>query len=221
MTPDTETLIDYRPDAAPDARFVRETGMAARIAGIAEPRLEALGFRLVKVTVSGRNGTTVQIMAERPADGRLTVGECEQISRDLSPALDVDDALPGHYHLEVSSPGIDRPLVRPSDFASWAGYEARIEFSQLVDGRRRVRGKLEGFENNEVRIEIEGVPGAEGPVVLGLSPALIANARLVLTEDLIREDLRRSSRDKDNADPESDGTEETTETDHGHGRRKS
>ena len=207
----------------PEARFIRETGVAAQIAAIVEPRIEALGFRLVKVSVSGRNGTTVQIMAERP-DGRITIGECEQISRDISPALDVSEPLPGHYHLEVSSPGIDRPLVRASDFATWAGHEARIELTEPVDGRRRLRGRLDGFANGEVRIELmdrprdDGVPVPEGPIVIGLPPALIATARLVMTDELIREDLRRSSRDLGNeAEPDEFGSSSDDGVEIGHG----
>ena len=116
-------------ESTPEARFIHETGLAAQLAGLVEPVLEDLGFRLVRVTISGHNGTTVQIMAERP-NGTITVEECAEISRNLSPLLDAHDPLPGHYALEVSSPGIDRPLARVSDFATWAGYEAKIELKQ-------------------------------------------------------------------------------------------
>jgi len=218
MTTTAATPPESQPASATEPRFVREVGQAAQIAAIVEPRIEALGFRLVKVTVSGRNGTTVQIMAERP-DGRITVGECEQISRDLAPALDVAEPLPGHYHLEISSPGIDRPLVRASDFANWAGCEARIELSEPIDGRKRLRGTLDGFVDGEVRIELldrtkdDGATVPDGaPIVLGLPAALIASARLVLTDDLIREDLRRSSRNKHtDADDQDDGAAEEME----------
>ena len=184
----------------PQRRFVVEHGLAAEIAAIVEPRIEALGFRLVRVNVTGRNGSTVQIMVERP-DGRISVGECEQISRDVSPALDVRDPMAGNYHLEVSSPGIDRPLVRATDFENWAGQEVRIELKESVEGQRRFRGKLEGFADGEVRIEIADVPGADGPQVIGLAPALIASARLVMTDDLIREDLNRSKKAAESDDP--------------------
>ena len=123
--------------AASDARFIGETGLAAQIAAIAEPVLADLGFRLVRVVLSGRNGSTVQIMAERP-DGTITVKECAEISRRLSPVLDAHDPMPGQYTLEVSSPGIDRPLVRPSDFEDWAGYEAKIELKELIGGPQEV-----------------------------------------------------------------------------------
>ena len=139
---------------ASDARFIGETGLAAQIAAIAEPVLADLGFRLVRVVLSGRNGTTVQIMAERP-DGTISVKECADISRRLSPVLDAHDPIQGQYPLGLSSPGIDRPLVRPSDFEDWAGYEAKIEMKELIAGRKRFRGMLEGVEGEEVRIEVE------------------------------------------------------------------
>jgi len=176
---------------ASDARFVGETGLAAEIAGLAEPVLADLGFRLVRVVVSGRNGATVQIMAERP-EGTITVEECAEISRRLSPVLDVHDPMKGQYTLEVSSPGIDRPLVRPSDFDAWAGYEAKIEMKELISGRKRFRGVLEGIEGEEVRIEVE--LDQLGRQVIGLPVGLIAEARLVLTDELIRETLRRTKK---------------------------
>jgi len=176
---------------ASDARFVGETGLAAEIAGLAEPVLADLGFRLVRVVVSGRNGATVQIMAERP-EGTITVEECAEISRRLSPVLDVHDPMKGQYTLEVSSPGIDRPLVRPSDFDAWAGYEAKIEMKELISGRKRFRGVLEGIEGEEVRIEVE--LDQLGRQVIGLPIRLVAEARLVLTDELIREALRRAKK---------------------------
>ena len=176
---------------ASDARFVGETGLAAEIAGLAEPVLADLGFRLVRVVVSGRNGATVQIMAERP-EGTITVEECAEISRRLSPVLDVRDPMKGQYTLEVSSPGIDRPLVRPSDFDAWAGYEAKIEMKELISGRKRFRGVLEGIEGEEVRIEVE--LDQLGRQVIGLPLGLIDEARLVLTDELIRETLRRTKK---------------------------
>jgi ribosome maturation factor RimP len=176
---------------ASDARFVGETGLAAEIAGLAEPVLADLGFRLVRVVVSGRNGATVQIMAERP-EGTITVEECAEISRRLSPVLDVRDPMKGQYTLEVSSPGIDRPLVRPSDFDAWAGYEAKIEMKELISGRKRFRGVLEGIEGEEVRIEVE--LDQLGRQIIGLPLGLIDEARLVLTDELIRETLRRTKK---------------------------
>ncbi|MDX2257379.1 MAG: ribosome maturation factor RimP [Hyphomicrobiaceae bacterium] len=170
-------------------RFIRETGQAAAIAGLVEPVLADLGFRLVRVAVLAHEGKVVQIMAER-ADGSMTIDDCEAVSRQVSPVLDVADVVAGSYRLEVSSPGIDRLLVRPSDFEDWAGYEAKIELSELVDGRKRFRGVVEGFEDGEVLIEVD-LPG-QGPTVLGLPISLVAEAKLVLTDDLVREALTRA-----------------------------
>ncbi len=178
--------------AASDARFIGETGLAADVAALAEPVLMDLGFRLVRVAISGRDGTTVQIMAERP-DGTITVQECADISRNLSPVLDAHDPISGHYTLEISSPGIDRPLVRPSDFEDWAGYEAKIELKQPLSGRKRFRGVLEGVEGDEVRLEVD--LDQIGRQVIGLPIALVGEARLVLTDELIREALRRSKKE--------------------------
>jgi ribosome maturation factor RimP len=157
------------------------------IADLAEPVLEELGFRLVRVKVSGRDGGTVQIMAERPT-GEMTVEDCATISRRLSPVLDAYDPMPGQYRLEVSSPGIDRPLVRPSDFAWWAGHEAKVELKELVDGRKRFRGVIEGVEDDEARLRIE-LEGKAELVTIGLPFSLISEAKLVVDMDSFRADL--------------------------------
>lgn len=182
VTSDNDTLHD---------RFARETGLAAAIADIVEPVLVDLGFRLVQVKISGRESPVVQVMAERD-DGMLSISECEKISRQLSPVLDVADPMSSPYRLEVSSPGIDRPLVRPIDFIDWAGYEAKIELDELVDGRKRFRGHLDGFSNAEARIEVD--LDQIGLTVLGLPVALISQAHLVLTDELIREALTRAKK---------------------------
>ena len=174
---------------ASDTRFLREVGLAAKLASLAEPVLDGLGYRIVRVQVSGRDGQTVQIMAERP-DGTMTVEDCAVISRNLSPVLDVHDPLAVSYRLEISSPGIDRPLVRPSDFEDWKGYEARIDVTEPVDGRKRFRGTIEGFEDGEALIEID-LGSGQGLQVIGLAIGLIADAKLVLTDELVRESLRR------------------------------
>lgn len=166
---------------------MRETGVERQIADLAEPVLEELGFRLVRVKVSGRDGGTVQIMAERP-NGAMTVEDCATISRRLSPVLDAYDPLPGAYRLEVSSPGIDRPLVRPSDFALWAGHEAKIELKEPVDGRKRFKGEIEGVEDEEVRLKIE-LEGKAEPAVIGLPFALIGEAKLVADLASFKADL--------------------------------
>jgi ribosome maturation factor RimP len=174
-----------------EARFIDETGLAAEIAALTEPLLDELGFRLIRIAVSGRNGTTIQIMAERP-DGTITVDDCAEISRHLSPLLDVHDPVPGQYTLEVSSPGIDRPLVRASDFESWAGHEAKIELKEPIANRKRFRGVLKGVEGGEARVEVE--LGEEGRQVIGLPIGRIAEAKLVLTDELVRETLRRAKK---------------------------
>jgi len=178
-------------ERASGERFIVESGSAARVAELIEPALSHRGFRLVRVAVSGGDGKTLQIMAER-SDGTMTIDDCEVISKEISPLLDVHDPIDGTYRLEVSSPGIDRPLVRPSDFEDWAGYEAKIEVKELIDGRRRFRGTLEGFEDGEVRIEVD--LGPAGKNIIGIPVGLIAEARLVLNDELIREALRRAKK---------------------------
>jgi ribosome maturation factor RimP len=178
-----------------EARFLHETGVAAEIAALVEPALGDLGFRLVRVTISGHNGTTVQIMAERP-DGTITVEDCADISRQLSPLLDAHDPIASRYTLEVSSPGIDRPLVRVSDFEAWAGHETKVETRELVGGRKRFRGTLRGLAGDAVRIE---VPADQGGPEIALPVGLIGEARLVLTDALVRETLRRAKKAAANA----------------------
>ncbi len=171
-----------------EPRLIRETGLDARIAAIAEPVIEDLGYRLVRVKCSGRNGFTVQVMAERP-DGTIGVDDCEAISRNLAPAIDADDPVDRAYHLEVSSPGIDRPLVRRTDFERWAGHVAKIELSEGHDGRRRFRGVLVGMRDDTFGIRLDDV--AEGqPDTVWLPFALLSEARLVMTDDLIAASFR-------------------------------
>ncbi len=180
-------------ESGTEKRFVRESGVAAEIASLAEPLLEDLGFRLVRVLVSGRDGGTVQIMAER-SSGVITIEDCTLISRRLSPLLDVHDPMPGGYNLEISSPGIDRPLVRPSDFEIWAGYEAKVELRELVDGRKRFRGLIEGFEDGEVRLAV-ALDGVEGNQVMGFPVDMIESAKLVLTDELTKAALVGAKKD--------------------------
>lgn len=172
-----------------EPRFLTETGPAARVATIVEPALALLGLRLVRVKVSGQNATTVQIMAERP-DGTMTVGDCEAASKALSPALDVEDPVAGAYTLEVSSPGIDRPLVRPGDFERWVGHEAKLELAVPLEGRKRFRGLIRGVRDDAALIELPDGPSGE-EVVAALAFRDIGEARLVLTDALIRDSLRR------------------------------
>jgi ribosome maturation factor RimP len=179
------------PAVGEDPRVVRETGLAARIAAIAEPVAADLGFDLVRVRVSGRDGCTVQVMAERP-DGQMNVDDCADLSRALSPVLDVEDPIEGAYHLEISSPGIDRPLVRNRDFERWAGHEAKIELSVALDGRKRFRGRLAGVDDGTVRVALlEAVDDDGNPAIAAIPIEDIAEARLVLTDSLIAEALKR------------------------------
>lgn len=168
-------------------RFIREDGLAAAVAGIAEPVIAELGFRLVRVKIFGGDRTTVQIMADRP-DGTFTIDDCTAVSRRLSPILDVSDPVPGGYNLEVSSPGMDRPLVRPSDFEDWAGFEAKVELREMLAGRKRFRGIVDGYENGEARLKVD-IPGESEPQVIGLPVNLIHEAKLVLTDELIKASL--------------------------------
>ena len=171
-----------------EPRLIGETGLAARIAAITEPILMGLGFRLVRARVSGRDGCTVQIMAER-ADGTFMIEDCEAASRALSPALDVEDPIPGTYRLELSSPGIDRPLVRRSDFERYAGHEVKIEMEVAVDGRKRFRGLLLGAEDADAKLRIEADAGETK--VIRLAIADMADAKLMLTDALVAQSLKR------------------------------
>lgn len=189
-----------------EPRIVRETGVDARVASIVEPVLNSAGYRLVRVRLSGMNGLTLQIMAERE-DGTMTVEDCEAVSRMVSPLLDVEDPIDRAYHLEVSSPGIDRPLVRLSDFARWSGQLARIETSVIVEGRKRFRGTITGLTQDAVMIEADKANFGES-LVAQVPLDTIAEARLILTDDLIREALKA-----DKAARQARGEEETEQDD--------
>ena len=164
-----------------ELRLSREQGPAARVAALAEPVLESMGFRLVRIKMFG---TTVQIMAERP-DGTFSIDDCENFSRNFSPLLDVADIISSKYHLEISSPGIDRPLVRAADFENWAGHDVKIEMHNPVAGRKRFRGNLEGYHEGEVRLYIDNPEGGKEPLLVGLPFADIGEATLVMTDELI------------------------------------
>lgn len=174
----------------PNERLNREKGVAARVARLVEPVLENLGFHLIRVRMIGAAGRTLQIMAERP-DGVMTIDDCETASRAISPLLDVEDPVSGSYDLEVSSPGIDRPLVRPKDFDRWAGHEAKIEMMTPLEGRRRFRGVLQGCDAGEVKIRLE--EGGKEETSVSLPFSNIADAKLVLTDRLIADARSRFS----------------------------
>ena len=183
----TETIDTLGPASEP--RLIVEQGLAARVAVVAEPVLLGMGYRLVRVKVSGLDGCTVQIMAERP-DGTMTVEDCEDVSRSLSPVLDVADPIDRAYRLEISSPGLDRPLVRRSDFERFAGHQVKVEMAIGIGGRRRFRGLLLGMDGDAARIRRDdAAPGEANEVLLPVED--VAEAKLVLTDALIAESLRR------------------------------
>ncbi|OOY29729.1 ribosome maturation factor RimP [Thioclava sp. L04-15] len=167
--------------------LIAKTAIDRRLAEIVTPVIEGLGFELVRLRLQGGKTATLQIMADRP-EGGIVVDDCAAISTAVSAALDVEDPIEDKYTLEVSSPGIDRPLTRLKDFDIWEGYEAKIETTEPIDGRKRFKGILRGTEGDEALIEIED-QGEE--VVIGLNFDLLADAKLVLTDELITEMLRQ------------------------------
>ena len=181
VTPDIDLLAE--------PRLVVEPGMAARVSAVAGPVLQGMGYRLVRIKISGEAGCTVQIMAERP-DGSMQIEDCEAISKALSPVLDIADPIDRAYRLEISSPGIDRPLVRRSDFERYAGHLVKIEMAVAHQGRKRFRGNLGGVVGNAVQLHRDDIPAGEDTDVL-LVLEDIADARLVLTDELVAESMRR------------------------------
>jgi ribosome maturation factor RimP len=167
--------------------LVAKTAIDRRLAEIVTPTIEGMGFELVRIRLMGGNTKTLQIMADRP-EGGIDVDDCGRISTAVSAVLDVEDPIEDAYHLEVSSPGIDRPLTRLKDFDLWEGYEAKIETAEQIDGRKRFKGMIRGTEGDEVLIEIEN-QGEQ--VVIGLTFELLSDAKLVLTDELITEMLRQ------------------------------
>jgi ribosome maturation factor RimP len=172
--------------AESEPRLILEQGNAARLAALVEPVLAGMGYRVVRIRISGLDGCTVQVMAERP-DGTMTIEDCEEVSRALSPVLDVADPIDRAYRLEISSPGIDRPLVRRSDFDRYAGHQIRIEMLAPIDGRRRFRGLLLGTEGGCARVR--DAAGDETELLLPIED--MSEAKLVLTQALAAESLRR------------------------------
>ncbi|MEM1287885.1 MAG: ribosome maturation factor RimP [Pseudomonadota bacterium] len=163
--------------------LVAKTLIDRRIAEIILPLIEGMGFELVRVRLMGGKSKTLQLMVQRP-DGGIEVDECGEVSTAVSALLDVEDPIEDAYTLEVSSPGIDRPLTRFKDFATWEGYEAKIETNDMIEGRKRFKGVLAGTEADEILINVE-----EGTI--GLRFEWLADAKLILTDDLIREMLRQ------------------------------
>lgn len=167
--------------------LIAKTAIDRRLAEIVAPVIEGLGFELVRIRLMGGKTRTLQIMADRP-EGGIEVADCARISTAVSAVLDVEDPIEDNYVLEVSSPGIDRPLTRLKDFGMWEGFEARIETTELIDGRRRFKGLLAGTEGDEVLIEIEE---GDEMVTIGLKFDWLADAKLILTDELITEMLRQ------------------------------
>jgi ribosome maturation factor RimP len=172
-----------------EPRLIAEPGLSARVAAVAEPVIEALGYRLVRVKVSPADGCTVQIMAERP-DGGMMVEDCETVSRALSPVLDMADPVDRAYRLEISSPGLDRPLVRKSDFDRYAGNLAKIEMEIPIEGRKRFRGLLLGTAGETARLRRDDTEAGEAAEIL-LPMNEMSDAKLVLTDELVAQALRR------------------------------
>ena len=162
--------------------LIAKTAMDQRLAEIITPVIEDMGFELVRVRLMSGNTSTLQIMAQKP-DGTIEVDDCADISTAVSATLDVEDPILDAYTLEVSSPGIDRPLTRLKDFDLWDGYEARVETTELIDGRRRFKGALSGTDGDEILIEIE-----EGTI--GLKFEWLSDAKLILTDAFSRDVLR-------------------------------
>lgn len=185
--------FEQAPEGIDEARLIEETGPARRIAEIVAGPLRAVGYRLVRVKLSASQEPVLQVMAEKP-DGTMSVEDCEAASDAISPHLDLEDPITAPYRLELSSPGIDRPLVRISDFQRAIGHEARIELSRPLEGRKRYRGQIEAVETIDGQIAVDLKLAAEGEaeeVTARLAVADIVEARLVMTEDLIRASLKR------------------------------
>ncbi|WP_429931469.1 ribosome maturation factor RimP [Agrobacterium vitis] len=181
-------------DEAPEPRLITETGLDRRIADIIEPVIVELGFKLVRVRILNQNGMTLQVMAERK-DGTMTVEDCEELSMAISPVLDVEDPVDKEYHLEVSSPGIDRPMVRASDFTRWQGNLLKCETSILIDNRKRFRGKIADVTQDGFVLERDQVANGEEPR-LTIPFTALAEAKLILTDDLVRDALRADKQAK-------------------------
>jgi ribosome maturation factor RimP len=192
-----------------EPRLVTETGLDQRLAEIIEPVLVGMGYRLVRVRLLNQNGATLQIMAERP-DGSMNVQDCEAVSTAVSPVLDVEDPIDKAYHLEVSSPGIDRPMVRKSDFVHWQGHLIKCETSILVDNRKRFRGKITEVNEDGFTLERDQVAYGEEPKVV-IPFSVLADGKLILTDDLIRDALRADKAAKAQAANQNDEIEDDEE----------
>ena len=189
-----------------EPRLITETGLDQRLAAIIEPVLVGMDYRLVRVRLLNQNGATLQIMAERN-DGTMTVSDCEAVSTAISPVLDVEDPIDKAYHLEVSSPGIDRPMVRKSDFSRWNGHLIKCETSILVDNRKRFRGKIVAVDADGFTLERDQAAYGEEPRVV-IPFSTLSEAKLILTDDLVRDALRADKLAKAEAANQNDAQDE-------------
>ena len=164
--------------------LAERTDLVAAIDRMVRPSAADLGYRIVRIKFMSGKRPVLQIMAER-TDGTMSIDDCETLSRTISALLDVEDPIAGQFALEVSSPGIDRPLVEPADFDRFSGFEARIDLKEAVEGRKRFVGRLEGIAEDEVRLESRQFGH------LGIRFDMIADAKLVLTQELINESMAR------------------------------
>jgi ribosome maturation factor RimP len=166
--------------------------LESRIWALIGPSLEASGYELVRIAMQGSQRRTLQVMAERQDRQPMTVDDCASISRAISAILDVEDPIDGAYTLEVSSPGIDRPLVKPQDFSRFAGYLANVETVRPIEGRKRFKGRLKGLDDSgRVIVVADGVDGAAGDIAI--DPSDIGRAKLVLTDDLLADSLKHNN----------------------------
>ncbi|HEY4199492.1 MAG TPA: ribosome maturation factor RimP [Devosiaceae bacterium] len=183
-----------------EKRYIKETGLEARISAIVEPVANDLGYALVRVKVTQENGCTLQIMAE-DENGNFTIQDCETLSKDLSPVLDLEDPIDREYHLEVSSPGIDRPLVRARDFKRFVGHEARVELTDGIEGRKRYRGLIAAADDESVTITLPEAPTGTDPNHR-LPLQSLGEAKLVMTDALM--DMAQVEQDENPIDDDED-----------------
>ncbi|MEQ8598788.1 MAG: ribosome maturation factor RimP [Devosia sp.] len=200
---DTQLAFDLT-----EKRYIKETGLEARVSRIVEPVANDLGFALVRVKITPENGCTLQIMAE-DKNGRFNINDCEALSKDLSPVLDVEDPIDREYHLEVSSPGIDRPLVRKRDYERFLGHEAKVELSDMINGRKRFRGEIGPVDDDGVTIILPDAPGGTDPNHK-LDFSTIAEAKLVMTDKLM--DMARADQELHPIDDDETETVEYADT---------
>ncbi|MEP3198526.1 MAG: ribosome maturation factor RimP [Lentilitoribacter sp.] len=179
---------------SPEQRLILETGLEAQVAAIIEPVMHSMGYQLVRIRTNGENGFTLQIMAER-FDGTMTVEDCEAISRAISPVLEVEDPIDRAYHLELSSPGIDRPMVRKGDFKRWSGHLVKCETTVLIENRKRFRGWIEDVTEEAFVIDRDD-PAADEVKEVTIPFSALAEGKLILTDELIDAALKADKQAK-------------------------